>query len=131
MKMLIVEDDFTSRLALQNFLARYGECHVAVNGKEAVEAIGLALDSGQPYELVCMDILMPEMDGKEAVSRIRDLEETHGILSSHGAKIIMATAVDDCASVVKSFKELCDAYLFKPIDMRQLLETMQRLKLVG
>lgn len=36
MKTLIVEDDFTSRLFLQTFLARYGKCHIAVNGKQAV-----------------------------------------------------------------------------------------------
>jgi two-component system chemotaxis response regulator CheY len=39
MRTLIVEDDFTSRLLLQTFLSRYGECHVAINGKEAVEAV--------------------------------------------------------------------------------------------
>ena len=52
MKTLIVEDDFTSRLLLQTFLSRYGECHLAVNGKEAVEAFRMALDNGSPYNLI-------------------------------------------------------------------------------
>jgi len=39
MKTLIVEDDFTSRFLLQNFLAPYGECHAAVNGREALDAL--------------------------------------------------------------------------------------------
>jgi len=50
MRTLIVEDDFTSRLLLQTFLAKYGECHVAVNGKEAVAAFKAAEESGQYYD---------------------------------------------------------------------------------
>ena len=95
MKALIVEDDFTSRLFLQTFLSRYGECHVAVNGKEAVEAFRLATNNGSPYDLICMDIMMPEMDGQEAVRQMRALEDAGGVLSHRGVKIIMTTAVTD------------------------------------
>jgi two-component system chemotaxis response regulator CheY len=45
MKTLVVEDDFTGRLILHTFLSRYGECHIAVNGREAVDAFGAALAS--------------------------------------------------------------------------------------
>ena len=130
MRTLIVEDDFTSRLLLQSFLARHGECHIAVNGKEAVAAFRLAQESGQPYDLICMDIMMPEMDGQTAVREIRALEEAAGTLSTSGAKIIMTTALDDVKSVVESFKALCDAYLFKPIDTGKLLGHIQDLHLV-
>src|ERR1022692_2902118 len=95
MKTLVVEDDFTSRLVLQTFLSLYGECHVAVNGWEAVDAFRAALEGGQPYDLICMDIMMPEMDGRDAVKQVRALEEAHGVLSASAAKIIMTTAVED------------------------------------
>ena len=78
MRTLIVEDDFTSRLLLQSLLAQYGECHIAVNGREAVEAFRSARESGQVYNLICMDIMMPEMDGQTAVNNIRALEEAGG-----------------------------------------------------
>jgi two-component system, chemotaxis family, chemotaxis protein CheY len=129
-RMLLVEDDFASRLLLQTFLSRYGECHVAVNGREAVEAFRTAMEQGQKYDLICMDIMMPEMDGREAVRQVRALEESRGILSSSGAKIIMATAVEDVKEVSRCFKELCDAYLVKPIDLSQLLNLMKRYHLV-
>src|ERR1035438_7756540 len=99
MRALIVEDDFTCRLLLQSFLAPYGECHIAVNGKEAVAAFRAAQQSGQPYDLICMDIMMPEMDGQAAVREIRALEEAGGTLSTRGAKIIMTTALDDVKKI--------------------------------
>ena len=127
---LLVEDDFASRLLLQTFLSRYGECHIAVNGREAVEAVRSALERGERYDLICMDIMMPEMDGREAVRRARALEVEHGILSSSGAKIIMTTAVEDMKEVIRCFQELCDAYLMKPIDLAQLLSHMRSYQLV-
>ncbi len=130
LRVLLVEDDFASRLLLQTFLSRYGECHVAVNGREAVEAVRSALERGERYDLICMDIMMPEMDGREAVRQARALEEEHGILSTSGAKIIMTTAVDDVKEVIRCFQELCDAYLVKPIDLAQLLSHMKSYQLV-
>jgi two-component system, chemotaxis family, chemotaxis protein CheY len=130
MYTLIVEDDFTSRLLLQTFLARYGECHVAVNGTEAVEAFRLARQNGRGYDLICMDIMMPEKDGKAALSEIRALEEAGGTLSSSGVKVIMITALDDVKNVVDSFRALCDAYVFKPVDTAQFLGHLKAFALV-
>jgi two-component system chemotaxis response regulator CheY len=129
-RVLLVEDDFSSRLLLQTFLSRYGDCHVAVNGREAVEAFRAALDRGLGYHLICMDIMMPEMDGREAVRQIRAMEEARGMLSTYGVKIVMTTAVNDIREVVRCFQELCDAYLVKPIDLAELLAKMKSYQLV-
>jgi two-component system chemotaxis response regulator CheY len=130
MRTLIVEDDFTSRLLLQTCLDRFGECHVAENGKQAVEEFRRSKQNGPAYDLICMDIMMPEMDGKEAVRQIRAVEEAGGTLSTTGVKIVMVTALDDMKSVFSSFKALCDAYLFKPIDTDQLLGHLKSLGLI-
>jgi two-component system chemotaxis response regulator CheY len=129
-RALLVEDDFTSRLLLQTFLSCYGDCHIAVNGLEAVGAFRAALDNGLKYDLICMDIMMPEMDGGEAVRQIRALEESRGVLSTVGAKIIMTTAVSELKEVSRCFHDLCDSYLVKPIDLAQLLAHMKRYELV-
>ena len=131
MRTLIVEDDFTCRLLLQTLLSRYGDCHIAVNGREAVDAFHHALDGGQPYDLICMDIMLPEMDGQSAVKEIRACEEARGTLSTEGVKIIMTTALDDVKNVVESFKLLCDAYVFKPIDTGNLINHLKYLRLIG
>lgn len=130
MKTLIVEDDFTSRILLQKILKTWSETHIAVNGKEAVQAVCLALDAGQPYDLICLDIMMPEMNGQDALKAIRKAEEEHGIFSSQGAKIIMTTALSDMKNVNNAFHGLCDAYLVKPIDKNKLLEHLQAFALV-
>jgi two-component system chemotaxis response regulator CheY len=129
LRALLVEDDFTSRLVLQTFLARYGDCHIAVNGREAVDAYRLALEQGRRYDLICMDIMMPEMDGREAVRQIRAMEDAQGVLSTYGAKIIMTTAVGEVKEVIRCFRELCDAYLVKPIDLSQLLAHLKSYQL--
>jgi two-component system chemotaxis response regulator CheY len=130
-KTLIVEDDFTSRLLMQELLSGYGPCHIAVNGREAVTGTCDALEAGAPYDLICMDIMMPEMDGQAALKEIRQCEEARGILSSHGSKIVMTTAMDDLEkNIIPSFYDLCDGYLTKPINKAQLLEELRNLRLI-
>ncbi len=135
MKTLIVEDEFTGRLILQRFLKDYGESHVAVNGREAIAAVRLSLDDEEPYDLICLDIMMPEMDGQEALKEIRTLEEARGITSPQGAKIVMTTALADLKNVVEAcggnpHHSLCDAYLRKPIQKAKLLDELRRLELI-
>ena len=130
MKTLIVEDDFTSRLLLQEILAPFGAVHIAVNGQEAVDAVGRALGSGDAYNLICLDIMLPGMDGYEALRQIRGLEEAAAVTSSHGAKIVMTTALDQVKSVMEAFHGLCDAYLFKPINKGKLIEQLRACRLI-
>lgn len=131
MKTLIVEDDFTSRLVLQKLLNRFGAAHIAVNGKEATEAVRLSLEANEPYNLICLDIMMPEKDGQQVLKEIRAMEERRGITSTHGAKIMMTTALDRIRNVSDAYYNLCDAYLTKPIRKEQLLGELRTLKLIS
>jgi len=125
MKTLIVEDDFTSRLFLQKMLAPFGETHVAVNGREAIAAFVASFETQEPYDLICLDIMMPEMDGQTALKEIRRLEEERGVLVGLGAKIIMTTALRDKENIMTSFRELCAGYLVKPYSKEKLLEFLR------
>jgi len=131
MRTLVVEDDFTSRLLLQEILKGYGDVHVAVNGKEAVAAVSATMDAGEPYDLICLDIMMPEMDGYQALDEIRRLEKEQGILPPGGAKIVMTTALHQMKNIAEAFYGLCDGYLYKPIDKGKLLKQLRELKLVA
>lgn len=131
MKALIVEDDLTSRLILQEIMKNYGTVHVAVNGQEAVDAVRLALEAGDPYDLICLDILMPEMDGHEALEAIRKMEEENGFVYKSGSKIIMTTALDDLKNVTSAYSGLCDGYLTKPIEKAKLEKELSKLALIS
>jgi two-component system chemotaxis response regulator CheY len=128
LKVLIVEDDFISRVLLQELLAAYGQSHIAVNGKEALEAVRSALDAFEPYDLICMDIMMPEMDGQQALKEIRALEAARGI--KRGAKILMTTALVDQENVMEALKEKCDGFLAKPIRKALLLGHLRKLGVI-
>ena len=129
MKTLIVEDEFTGRAVLLKILSGFGDCHVAVDAEEAVEAFSDAFKASVPYDLICMDICLPGMSGIEAVKKVRDFEEAHGVLSTYGVKVVMTTAVDRIHEVVNSFKSLCDGYLIKPIGAQALFDKLQELGL--
>lgn len=131
MKVLIAEDDFISRRLLQAIVSPYGACEFAVNGREAIEAFQLAWEEGAPYDLICLDIMMPEIDGHEVLQKIRTLEEERGIYGKSGVKVIMTTALSDPRVIMRAFKEQCEAYLIKPIDKQKLLDTIKEFGLIS
>ncbi|HIJ91035.1 MAG: Hpt domain-containing protein [Desulfobulbaceae bacterium] len=122
---LIVEDEFISRYITQEFLHPLGTCHIAVNGFEAILAFKNGLVEKRPYDLVCLDIMMPGMTGTEVAKEMRRLEAELGVKKP--SKIVMTTAVSDKEIIVELFqKKLCDAYLIKPISREKLYELIQK-----
>ncbi|MFZ5813190.1 MAG: response regulator [Thermodesulfobacteriota bacterium] len=131
MRVLVVEDDFTSRKVLQKILSPFGEVDIAVNGLEAVEAFESSLREKKPYDLICMDIMMPEMDGQEALKRIRTVEKAHDIRPADEVKVIMTTALDDPKNVVEAYyKGGATSYVPKPIDKHMLLHLLKNLGMI-
>jgi two-component system chemotaxis response regulator CheY len=89
------------------------------------------LKAGEPYDLICLDIVMPEMDGQEALKEIRCLEKKAGITGSDFTKIIMTTALADKTNVVEATLQGCDYFLVKPIQKAKLQEQLRKLKLIS
>ena len=130
MKVLIAEDDFASRKFMLRFFEKYGECDVTVDGKEAVEAYKMAIECGEPYDLICLDIMMPEMDGHQALKTIRKIEEESGIAEDERVKIVMTTALRETRHVTKAFENGCTAYAGKPINQDKLEAMLKKFKLI-
>ncbi len=126
MKMLILEDDYASRLVLQRMLLEYGEVHVAVNGKEALQMFITAQNAAAPYEVIFLDLMVPEMSGQTVLREMRSLEQQKGIPKETAARILMITALGDRESVVSAIKHGCDSYLVKPLNQEQLREQLKK-----
>lgn len=126
MRALIAEDEFLNRKVLSAFLAPLFEVDVAVNGKEALNAFRLAHGEGRPYDVIFMDIMMPEMDGIEALTAIRAAEREGRIKPQ--AKVLMVTAVDDPKTVIRSFHDgEASGYIVKPLHKGRLFEELKKL----
>ncbi len=129
MKSLIVEDDELSRTLLQDLLSLHGVADAAEDGKAGVEVFRKALDKKSPYDLVCLDIMMPDMDGHGVLRMIRMMEKSLGIKEEDAATVIMITALADRKNVMEA-SERCDAYLIKPLHKEKLLEKLKDLGLL-
>ena len=131
MRILIVEDDFVGRKVMLKMLAEYGECDVAVDGREAVRAFDLAWEAGVPYDVLFLDIMMPNMSGHEALKIIRDKERERGVPAAREVKVLMTSALDDVKNVTQSFFQGgASAYLVKPIERRKIVEELRKVGLI-
>ena len=126
MRILIAEDDFASRKAILKFLSAYGECDVTVDGMEAIDAFMMALEE-DPYDLICLDVMMPVMDGYQALKNIRDIEREHNVDPADQARVIMTTALNEEKNVKKAFELGCTVYCAKPIDLEKLKDMLEKL----
>ncbi len=122
-KILVIDDDFANRQLLIDILGNRARCDAAVSGKEGVAAYNRSIEIKQRYDLILLDIAMPEMDGLQFLKIIRDHEEKTGIRMGHGVPIIMITAFKK--SFLEAFNKGCDDYIVKPVDPDALIEKIE------
>jgi two-component system chemotaxis response regulator CheY len=126
MKVLIIEDDPTARLMLKSMLDKFGEVTESRTGGEGMQSFYSALSANSPYDLVCLDIGLPEMDGLDLLRFIRNVEgEKHGKRSV----VIVISARNDSEAVENMLGLGADGYLVKPINRAQLLGQLNALGL--
>lgn len=123
-RILIVEDDLISRKFLSKFMNRYGDCDLVVDGLEAIDAYLLATKEGVPYDLICLDVMMPKIDGIQVLKTIRDLEKQNGVNDNEKCKIVMTTVLGEILTVQSAFDFGCNAYASKPLDIAKLTEVL-------
>ena len=130
MKILIAEDDRVSRVFLEKFMSGFGTCDVAVEGMEALDLFMESMKNKEPYDLACLDIMMPKVDGIKLVKVIRTMEKQQGVAAEDRVRIIMMTALADVDYVDRAFALGCDAYASKPIDTARVEEVLRTLGLL-
>jgi len=129
MRILITDDDQVCSQILLGILSPYGTCQLAEGGEQAIRMFTNALVRKKPYDLVCLDILMPDMDGHATLSCIRSIEAGFGIMGSAGVRILMVTTRDDPENITTAFRRQCEGYIIKPIDEDQVKKQLGQLRM--
>ena len=127
MRVLIVEDEMVSRKKLQRMVATFAECETAETGADALASFDDSWNMGLPFDLACLDILLPDMTGIEVLEKIRSKEKELAVESEARLKVIMVTAQSDNAMVAKSIQAGCDDYIIKPINRELLIDKIEHL----
>lgn len=127
MKILVVDDELVSRKKMMKIMESFGECVAAENGKEALEAVELAIEKGESFDLITLDISMPDMDGTEVLPKIRLLEKAKDISKEKKSKVIMVTSQSDKNTIVICIKAGCDSYILKPFDHSSLSKKLEEM----
>lgn len=131
MRILIAEDDPTAQTIMAKILRQYGECTVVSDGKLALDAFVEAWSKGTPYQLVCLDIMVPNMDGLTALEKLRAFEAQRGVAGSEqAAKVVMTTALEESEYFIKALERGSEWYITKPIDRQKLIAALKDLGLV-
>ena len=131
-KILIADDEAINKIIMKEALSKYGLCDIVSDGLAAVEAYNKSLLNNDPFDLICLDIMMPELDGQGALLQIREMEKQSGLTGSNASKVIMITALDDPKNIMQAMvKGECNGYLTKPIDLDELDNLLTELGFVA
>ena len=131
MKSLIVDDNHKNRKVLTAMVSELGECEAVDCGKKAVSAFKKAWEVWRPFDIILLDILMPEIDGIQVLCKIREIEIDKNIPEPHRVKIIMVTALSEKEVVFDCLRKGCDDFLVKPIDDQLLFKKIKKLGLIA
>ncbi len=127
MRSLIVDDDEIGRLMLATFIEAFGPCDHAENGNLALNLIDTAISEGDLYDLVCLDIVMPILDGTLTLKGIRERDQKLG----RRTKVFMISACNSPQDIENAFFEGdCDDYIVKPFHREAVNQMLVRHKLI-
>jgi two-component system chemotaxis response regulator CheY len=127
MKILVVDDESVSRKVLLKALESFGQCQEALDGREATTAFKRAWDESSPFDLLMLDLSMPDMDGKEVIHQIRGLEMEMKVPNQGQTKIVMVTSHSEEDTVLACLQAGCNDFIVKPFEQEILFEKLARL----
>lgn len=129
LKCLIVDDDVLGRELIALYLEGVAACDMAVNGINAVAMFRDSFEGGTPYDLIILDIVMPEMDGHIAAQEIRKIEKEWGVPVNEGVSIIIISSLSTPHDIIQAYVSAKSAaHLVKPVQSHKLLATINKLE---
>lgn len=127
MKILLVDDDKTARLAMSKLFSKYGDFELAEDGQQAIDMVNKSVEENSPFDLIVLDIEMPNMDGHEALANIREIERNSQLQPS---KIMMLTSHKEPDHLNMAYESACDVYCVKPLTSMKIQKQMDFLGFV-
>lgn len=131
MKALIVDDVKMVGKLLANFLAPYGEIKIVPDGWQAIVEFNQAWMKDKPFELVCLDIMLPVYSGYDVLRSFRKIEDDAKIPKNKRSKIVMISALYDEKNITDAYSGGCDGYITKPFSQAKVLEELEKLGLIN
>jgi two-component system chemotaxis response regulator CheY len=131
MKILVVDDELVSRKKMQIIMSSFGECVAVESGDAAIGAFEKAWENWAPFDLIALDISMPDMDGTEVLSEIREKEKNKNIPKERRVKVMMVTSHSDKDTIITCIQAGCDAYIAKPFDRETIMKKFEELQFIG
>ena len=127
MRVLVVDDELVSRKKMEKIMIAFGECVAVESGADALKMIEEAIGKGVPFDLVTLDVSMPEMDGTEVMYEIRAIEKNRNIPKENRSKVLMVTGQSDKDTIITCVQAGCDGYVVKPFDKTTIAEKLKKL----
>lgn len=127
MKSLVLDDEAVSRKVLAKVLSSLGECITADSGRKAIAEFDAAAAEKKLFDLLILDISMPDIDGIQVLATIRAKEKKAGIPKAARVKIIMVTASIRKSSIKQCIRLGCNGYISKPYNLQLLFKDLKRL----
>ena len=130
MKILVVDDEPVSRKKMEVIMQNFGFCDSARSGEEAINLFVIALASNRPFDVIALDISMPDMDGLGVLLKIREIEKNENVAFENRVKVIMVTSKSDKESVLSSMNGGCNEYIIKPFNWKIIFNKLIKLKVL-
>jgi two-component system, chemotaxis family, chemotaxis protein CheY len=128
MKILVVDDEIVSRKKMMRITTDFGSCEGVQNGKAALSVIKTSLEEWQLYDLITLDVSMPDISGVEVLNTIRKMEEAKGLDEEEQAKILMVSSISDMKTV-KACMGKCNGYMIKPFNKELVVDKLKKIGL--
>jgi len=127
-RCLVVDDDELGRELIAQYMDGIADCEMAENGLKAVDKFRSAFEGGNPYDLIILDLVMPEMDGHTAAKEIRTIEKEWGVSITDGVNIIVLSSLNTPSDVIQAYVSARSAaHLVKPVQPDKLLVILGKL----
>ena len=124
LKILIVDDQPIWLTIIRSILKCEGELDYAEDGVDAIDKFMIAHQQGKLYDLILLDIMMPKMNGIDALKAIRKYEKD---LNMKPCVIIMVSAVENSKKILESFKNEANGYIIKCDAKEKLSNNLEKI----